>query len=154
MFDSVTTGASNDIEQATRIARAMITRYGMSKKFGMMGIETAANQYLNDRTVMNCSDETAAEVDREVMKVLEESYEKAKQLLNEHREALDKIAAYLIEKETITGKEFMEILEKVEQPKEEPVQEEAPEQAEESAADTVEDAASAKEEVIPWNSEE
>lgn len=108
---------------------AMITRYGMSKKFGMMGIETAANQYLNDRTVMNCSDETAAEVDREVMKVLEESYEKAKQLLNEHREALDKIAAYLIEKETITGKEFMEILEKVEQPKEEPVQEEAPEQA-------------------------
>ena len=154
VFDSVTTGASNDIEQATRIARAMITRYGMSKKFGMMGIETAANQYLNDRTVMNCSDETAAEVDREVMKVLEESYEKAKQLLNEHREALDKIAAYLIEKETITGKEFMEILEKVEQPKEEPVQEEAPEQAEESAADTVEDAASAKEEVIPWNSEE
>lgn len=103
---------------------------------------------------MNCSDETAAEVDREVMKVLAESYEKAKQLLNEHREALDKIAAYLIEKETITGKEFMEILEKVEQPKEEPVQEEAPEQAEESAADTVEDAASAKEEVIPWNSEE
>ena len=154
VFDSVTTGASNDIEQATRIARAMITRYGMSKKFGMMGIETAANQYLNDRTVMNCSDETAAEVDREVMKVLEESYEKAKQLLNEHREALDKIAAYLIEKETITGKEFMEILEKVEQPKEEPVQEEAPEQAEESAADTVEDTASAKEEVIPWNSEE
>lgn len=154
VFDSVTTGASNDIEQATRIARAMITRYGMSKKFGMMGIETAANQYLNDRTVMNCSDETAAEVDREVMKVLAESYEKAKQLLNEHREALDKIAAYLIEKETITGKEFMEILEKVEQPKEEPVQEEAPEQAEESAADTVEDTASAKEEVIPWNSEE
>ena len=154
VFDSVTTGASNDIEQATRIARAMITRYGMSKKFGMMGIETAANQYLNDRTVMNCSDETAAEVDREVMKVLAESYEKAKQLLNEHREALDKIAAYLIEKETITGKEFMEILAKVEQPKEEPVQEEAPEQAVESAADTVEDTASAKEEVIPRNSEE
>ncbi|MDY3919327.1 MAG: ATP-dependent zinc metalloprotease FtsH [Candidatus Limivivens sp.] len=114
VFDSVTTGAANDIEQATRIARAMITQYGMSKKFGMMGLEVAANQYLDNRTILNCSDETAAEVDREIMNLLQESYEKAKQMLNEHRRALDKIAAYLIEKETITGKEFMEIFHKVE----------------------------------------
>ncbi|MDO5426106.1 MAG: ATP-dependent zinc metalloprotease FtsH [Eubacteriales bacterium] len=123
VFDSVTTGASNDIEQATRIARAMITQYGMSEKFGMMGLESAANQYLDNRTILNCSDETAAEVDREVMKLLSDSYAKAKELLLGHRDALDKIAAYLIEKETITGKEFMEILRKVE---EKPEPEKAP----------------------------
>ncbi len=114
VFQSVTTGAANDIEQATKLARAMITQYGMSEKFGLMGLEIAANQYLDDRTVLNCSDSTAAEVDQEVMKVLKESYEEAKQLLSGHRKALDEIAAFLIQKETITGKEFMEIFHKVE----------------------------------------
>ena len=114
VFDSVTTGASNDIEQATKIARAMVTQYGMSKKFGLMGLEVAANQYLDDRTVMNCSDVTAAEVDEEVRKVLQESYDEAKRLLTEHRKALDQIAEFLIKKETISGKEFMEIFDQVE----------------------------------------
>ena len=114
VFDTVTTGASNDIEKATRVARAMITQYGMSKRFGLMGLEVQANQYLDNRPVMNCSDATAAEVDDEVMKVLKESYEEAKRLLNEHRKALDKIAEFLIEKETITGKEFMQIFHEVE----------------------------------------
>ena len=109
VFDTVTTGASNDIEKATRIARAMVTQYGMSKKFGLMGLESQENQYLNGRTVLNCSDMTAAEIDKEVMHILKVSYEEAKRLLSENREALDKIAAFLIEKETITGKEFMKI---------------------------------------------
>lgn len=114
VFDTVTTGAANDIEKATRIARAMVTQYGMSKKFGLIGLEVAANQYLDNRPVMNCSDVTAAEVDQEVMKVLKESYDEAKRLLTEHRAALDQIAEFLIEKETITGKEFMEIFRRVE----------------------------------------
>ena len=113
VFDTVTTGASNDIEKATRIARAMVTQYGMSRKFGLMGLESRENQYLNGRTVMNCSDMTAAEVDHEVMQILKDSYEEAKRLLSENREALDKIAAFLIEKETITGKEFMKIFHEV-----------------------------------------
>ena len=113
VFDSVTTGASNDIEKATRIARAMVTQYGMSKKFGLMGLESQENQYLNGRTVLNCSDMTAAEIDQEVMHILKVSYEEAKRLLSENREALDKIAAFLIEKETITGKEFMKIFHEV-----------------------------------------
>ncbi|MDO4298175.1 MAG: ATP-dependent zinc metalloprotease FtsH [Lachnospiraceae bacterium] len=114
VFDTVTTGAANDIEKATRVARAMVTQYGMSKKFGLIGLEVAANQYLDNRPVMNCSDVTAAEVDQEVMRVLKESYEEAKRLLTEHRTALDQIAEFLIEKETITGKEFMEIFRRVE----------------------------------------
>ncbi len=114
VFDTVTTGASNDIEKATRVARAMVTQYGMSKRFGLMGLEVTANQYLDNRPIMNCSDATAAGVDEEVMNVLKESYEEAKRLLTEHREALDKIAAFLIEKETITGKEFMKIFHEVE----------------------------------------
>ena len=113
VFDTVTTGASNDIEKATRIARAMVTQYGMSKKFGLMGLESQENQYLNGRTVLNCSDVTAAEIDKEVMEILKVSYEEAKRLLSENREALDKIAAFLIEKETITGKEFMKIFHEV-----------------------------------------
>ena len=113
VFDTVTTGAANDIEQATRIARAMITQYGMSKKFGLMGLESRENQYLNGRTVLNCSDMTAADIDQEVMKILKDSYEEAKRLLLENREALDQIAAFLIEKETITGKEFMKIFRQV-----------------------------------------
>lgn len=125
VFDTVTTGAANDIEQATRIARAMITQYGMSKKFGLMGLETKENQYLSGRTVLNCSDVTAAEIDQEVMIILKDSYEEAKRLLMENRDALDKIADFLIEKETITGKEFMKIFRKVKglpEPEEKPAQ--------------------------------
>ena len=113
VFDTVTTGAANDIEKATAIVRAMITQYGMSDKFGMMALETQESQYLNNGTRLNCSEQMAAEVDQEIMKVLRQSYEQAKQLLLENREALDKIADYLIEKETITGKEFMKIFREV-----------------------------------------
>ena len=113
VFDTVTTGAANDIEQATRLARAMVTQYGMSEKFGLMGLETRENQYLTGRTVMNCGDATAAEVDQEVMKILKDSYAEAKRLLSENRDAMDKIAEFLIEKETITGKEFMKIFREV-----------------------------------------
>ena len=109
VFDTVTTGASNDIEKATSVARAMITQYGMSEKFGLIGLESVQNRYLDGRPVMNCGQETASEIDHEVMKMLKEAYEEAKKLLSEHRESLDKIAAFLIEKETITGKEFMKI---------------------------------------------
>ncbi len=112
VFDTVTTGASNDIEKATAIARAMVTQYGMSKKFGLIGLETIEDRYLEGRTVMNCSDETAAAVDEEVMKILKESYKEAKRLLKENRTLMDKLAGYLIKKETITGKEFMEIFRK------------------------------------------
>ena len=114
VFDTVTTGAANDIEQATKVARAMITQYGMSQKFGLMGLATQENQYLSGRAVLNCGDDTATEIDHEVMQLLHYSYEEAKRLLNEHREALDKIAEYLIRRETITGKEFMKIFRAVE----------------------------------------
>ncbi|PNV62866.1 AAA family ATPase [Clostridium sp. chh4-2] len=109
VFDTVTTGAANDIEQATRLARAMVTQYGMSDKFGLMGLATQENQYLTGRTVMDCGDATAAEVDQEVMRILKEAYDEAMRLLSENRDVMDKIAEFLIEKETITGKEFMEI---------------------------------------------
>lgn len=109
VFHSVTTGAANDIEKATDIARAMVTQYGMSKHFGLVGLSTVESKYLEGRDVMNCSDQTAAEVDKEVVAILKESYEQAKQMLSENRELMDKLAAFLIEKETITGKEFMEI---------------------------------------------
>ena len=114
VFDTVTTGAANDIEQATKVARAMITQYGMSQKFGLMGLASQENQYLSGRAVLNCGDDTATEIDHEVMQLLHYSYEEAKRLLNEHREALDKIAGYLISRETITGKEFMKIFRAVE----------------------------------------
>ncbi len=114
VFDTVTTGAANDIEKATKVAKAMITQYGMSKKFGLMGLATQENQYLSGRAVMNCGDDTATEVDHEVMTLLHDSYEEAKRLIGSHREALDKIAAYLIRRETITGKEFMIIFRAVE----------------------------------------
>ena len=114
VFDTVTTGAANDIEQATKVARALITQYGMSQKFGLMGLATQENQYLSGRAVLNCGDDTATEIDHEVMQLLHYSYEEAKRLLNEHREALDKIAEYLIRRETITGKEFMKIFRAVE----------------------------------------
>lgn len=113
VFDTVTTGAANDIEQATKIARAMITQYGMSEKFGLMGLASEANQYLDGRVVLNCGDQTATEIDHEVMKMLKESYEEAKRLLSENRNVMDKIAEFLIQKETITGKEFMKIYREV-----------------------------------------
>ena len=113
VFETVTTGASNDIEQATKIARAMVTQYGMSEKFGLIGLESVQNRYLDGRPVQNCGEATAAEIDGEVMAMLKEAYEEAKRLLTENREALDKIADFLIEKETITGKEFMKIFREV-----------------------------------------
>ena len=113
VFDTVTTGASNDIERATKLARAMVTQYGMSEKFGLMGLESIQHKYLDGRAVLNCGEETAGEIDKEVMKMLKSAYEEAKHLLTENREALDKIADFLIEKETITGKEFMDIFHKV-----------------------------------------
>ncbi len=114
VFNTVTTGASNDIEKATSIARAMITQYGMSEKFGLIGLESIQNRYLDGRPVSNCGQETASEIDKEVMKMLKDAYEEAKTLLTEHRNSLDKIAEFLIEKETITGKEFMKIFHEVE----------------------------------------
>ena len=113
VFDSVTTGASNDIERATKLVRNMITLYGMSERFGLMGLESIENQYLDGRTVLNCSDRTAADVDDEVKIVLKEAYEKVKEMLAANRDVLDKVSDFLIEKETITGKEFMDIFNEV-----------------------------------------
>jgi len=112
VFDTVTTGASNDIEKATNIAKAMITQYGMSKKFGLIGLATVESRYLDGSAHLNCSDATAAEIDTEVVNLLKESYDKALELLRENRELMDKLAEFLIEKETITGKEFMQIFRK------------------------------------------
>ena len=121
VFDSVTTGASNDIEKATKTARAMVTQYGMSDKFGHMGLESIENRYLDGRAVLNCGEETASQIDEEVKKILKDAYEQAKELLSENREVLDEIADYLYEHETITGKEFMKIFRKlkgIEEPEE------------------------------------
>ena len=107
--DNITTGAANDIEQATGSVRAMVTQYGMSERFGLVQIESVEDQYLNGRTVMNCSDKTAADVDTEVQRILAAAYEEAKKLLSENRELMDELAEFLLEKESITGKEFMEI---------------------------------------------
>ena len=112
-FDSVSTGASNDIEKATKMARAMVTRYGMSEEFGLMGLETIEGQYLDGRSVLNCGDATAARIDGVVEKMLKESYDKAKEILSGNKDAMHKIADFLIKKETITGKEFMDILHQV-----------------------------------------
>ena len=109
VFHSVTSGAANDIEQATKIARAMITQFGMSEKFGMMSLASVENQYLDGRAALNCGEQTASQIDQEVLQIINHSYEEAKRLLNENREVLDKIAEYLYEHETITGKEFMKI---------------------------------------------
>ena len=113
VFNSVTTGAANDIERATAMARAMVTQYGMSDKFGLMALENVQDRYLSGHTVLNCGQETATEIDKEVMRILKEAYDKAIELLESNRECLDKIAAFLIEKETITGKEFMKIFREV-----------------------------------------
>ena len=109
VFDTITTGAANDIEEATQLARNMITQYGMSEKFGLMKLASRRSMYLDNGYELDCSDETATVVDEEVKELLNKSYEKAKSLLSSQREALDKISAYLIEKETITGKEFMKM---------------------------------------------
>nr|MCR5727858.1 AAA family ATPase [Lachnospiraceae bacterium] len=113
VFGSITTGASNDIEKATDIARAMVTQYGMSKKFGLIGLEKQGNQYLDGRSILNCGEQTAAEIDHEVMEILKECYEKAKELLRGNRDIMDRIAEFLSEKETITGKQFMDIYNEV-----------------------------------------
>ena len=112
VFHEITTGASNDIEQATKLARSMITRYGMSEEFDMVAMETVTNQYLGGDTSLACSAETQKEIDEKVVAIVKEQHEKAKKLLEENREVLDKLAMYLCEKETITGEEFMEILNK------------------------------------------
>lgn len=109
VFGNVTTGASNDIERATAIVRAMITQYGMSEKFGLMGLASQENQYLDGKSYLNCGDATATEIDHEVLDIMKVAYEQAKEMLVENRVVLDKIADYLIQKETITGKEFMDI---------------------------------------------
>ena len=119
-FNSITTGASNDIEQATKLARAMITRYGMNDDFGMVAMETVTNQYLSGDTSLSCSPETQARIDAEVVKLIKEQYEKAVKILTDNRRKLDELAQYLYEKETITGDEFMEILERKELPEAEP----------------------------------
>ena len=170
VFDTVTTGVANDIEQATRIARAMVTQYGMSKKFGLMGLATQENQYLSGRAVLNCGEETASEIDQEVMKILKESYEEAKRLLSENREIMDKIAEFLIEKETITGKEFMKIFRECKGIKEdgsenqtpaekleaEVTEEEAERKAEESVSvsKSAEPAAESEVDIVPENEQE
>lgn len=141
VFDTVTTGASNDIEKATNIARSMVTMYGMSKRFGLVGLETVESQYLDARRVPQCSDATEAQIDEEVISILKDAYEEAKKLLSENREILDKIAAYLIEKETITGKEFMAIYRKEKGlPDPEEKKEESGESKEETSKESVEEA--------------
>ena len=142
VFDTVTTGASNDIEKATNIARAMVTQYGMSKKFGLIGLATVESKYLSGQASLNCADVTAAAIDEEVMKMLAESYEAAKTLLSENRDVMDKIAEFLIEKETITGKEFMKIfreLKGIPEPEEKSEEEKKEEGSEELAGVAVEE---------------
>ena len=112
VFGSVTTGASNDIEQATKLARAMITRYGMSEDFDMVAMETVTNQYLGGDTSLACSADTQAQIDRQVIALVKKQHDKAVKILTENREKLDELARFLYEKETITGEEFMGILDK------------------------------------------
>ena len=122
VFETVTTGASKDIEKATKIARAMVTQYGMSDKFGLMGLARQENMYLGGRAVLECGDDTATEVDSEVSRILKECYEESKRILSENRFALDEIAKFLIERETITGKEFMKILSEVQEKEKGPIE--------------------------------
>ncbi len=145
-FDTVTTGASNDIEKATGIARAMVTQYGMSKKFGLIGLATVEDQYLNGRASLNCGDNTAAQIDEEVMKILKEAYEEALGLIRENKDVMDKIAAFLIEKETITGTEFMKIFREVKGiPEPEEKKEDATEAPTEASTETAAEATSVEE---------
>ena len=110
IFNTITTGASNDIEQATKLARAMVTRYGMSSQFDMVALETVTNQYLGGDTSLACSAETSARIDEEVIRIVREQHEKAKAILQENAGKLNELSLYLLEKETITGEEFLEIL--------------------------------------------
>lgn len=112
IFNSITTGASNDIEQATRLARSMITRFGMSEDFGMVALETVTNQYLGGDTSLACSNETASLIDQKVVSLVKKQYEKAKDLLVENKAKLHELAKHLYDQETITGEEFMEILQR------------------------------------------
>ncbi|MBP3422075.1 MAG: ATP-dependent zinc metalloprotease FtsH [Lachnospiraceae bacterium] len=143
MFDTVTTGAANDIEKATNIARSMVTQYGMSKRFGLVGLETVESRYLDGRAVMNCSDVTAAAIDEEIMDILKGCYEEAKAILDENRDVMDRLAEHLIEKETITGKEFMKIY-RAAKGIPEPEEEEKEEIKEETKKETKEEAESAE----------
>lgn len=135
VFDTVTTGASNDIEKATDIARSMVTQYGMSERFGLMGLATVESKYLSGQATLNCADVTAAAVDEEVMRLLSVSYKKAKDLLLDNRDVLDQIADFLIEKETITGKEFMRIFRELKGIPEPEEEKELPEEIEEKQED-------------------
>lgn len=148
VFDTVTTGAANDIEQATGLARSMVTRFGMSKKFGLIGLESVESQYLDGRSVLNCSDITASEIDQEVMRILKECYQEALELLSANRDVMDKLAAHLIEKETITGKEFMRIYQEIKglPQEEEPKTEQASPKAEEAGSAGTEQTSEPK----PW----
>ena len=138
VFNSITTGASNDIERATAILRSMITQYGMSDKFGMVGLESVENRYLDGRAVLNCADETAAKIDEEVAKRMKEYYDRAVNIIRENRDALDKIAEYLIEKETITGKEFIRMYREIKGlPEPEEKKEEGSDKGEEIKQETV-----------------
>ena len=142
VFDTVTTGAANDIEKATDIAKAMVTQYGMSKRFGLMGLATVQNKYLDGSATLNCSDVTAAAVDEEVKDMLKESYEQALSLLRENREVMDKLAEFLIEKETITGKEFMKIFREIKgipEPEEKKAGTENPTESEDSVEEVIVD---------------
>ena len=150
IFGDVTTGAANDIEKATDLAKSMVTQYGMSEKFGLVGLARQQDQYLTGRTYMNCGDDTATEVDQEVMKILKSSYKEALAILRDNKDAMDELAAFLIEKETITGKEFMDILRKIkgwDQP-EEKAEEESAETADTIEAENTETTGTIEEENI------
>lgn len=152
-FNSITTGASNDIERATSIARAMVTQYGMSDEFGLIGLESITNRYLDGRAVMNCAESTAAKVDEVVMKILKETYQKALAYIRDNMDILDEAAQFLIKKETITGKEFMEIFNKYKKPEEDTSQE-LPQEAEKPEEKTGEEQAEPETADVPEDSKQ
>ena len=148
-FHSITTGASNDIERATSIARAMVTQYGMSDEFGLIGLESITNRYLDGRAVMNCAESTAAKVDEVVMKILKEAYQKALGYIQDNMDILDEAAQFLIQRETITGKEFMEIFRKYKDTENQASSEEQDAREEEIPTDTESIHTETKESVNP-----
>ena len=152
-FNSITTGASNDIERATSIARAMVTQYGMSDEFGLIGLESITNRYLDGRAVMNCAESTAAKVDEVVMKILKAAYQKALAYIRDNMDILDEAAQFLIKKETITGKEFMEIFNKYKKPEEDTSQE-LPQEAEKPEEKTGEEQAEPETADVPEDSKQ
>ena len=152
-FNSISTGASNDIERATSIARAMVTQYGMSDEFGLIGLESITNRYLDGRAVMNCAESTAAKVDEVVMKILKEAYQKALAYIRDNMDILDEAAQFLIKKETITGKEFMEIFNKYKKPEEDTSQE-LPQEAEKPEEKTGEEQAEPETADVPEDSKQ